>query len=269
MGLAGGFDAWIVTVGSELLIGRVVNTNLAWLGARLTLLGYKVRGCLVVPDILDDIAWAFKTALSRGARVVISSGGLGPTFDDKTVEGLAKAFSLKLALNEEALKLVRKKYEEKGYSLTESRVKMAILPEGSSPIPNPVGTAPGVRLKLGETLMFLLPGVPAEMKAMFSKYVEPELKRIGPQIFFVERSMRVYGVPESEAAPIIKRVLKISDNLYIKSHPKGSELGEPVLELHITASGKSRELLEELVGKAINMLLELLSEKEARIEILK
>jgi len=268
MGLASGFDAWIVTVGNELLIGRVVNTNLAWLGARLTLLGYKVRGCLVVPDILDDIAWAFKTAVRRGARVIISSGGLGPTFDDKTAEGLAKAFNLSLVLNEEALKLVKEKYEERGLTLTEPRVKMAMLPEGSSPIPNPVGTAPGVKLRYGRTLIFLLPGVPTEMKAMFLRYVEPQLKRIGPKMFFVERSIRVLGLPESEVAPIIERVLKISNNIYIKSHPKGSELGEPILELHITASGESRGSLEELVEKAMNLLLELLSKKAAEIETL-
>ena len=133
MGLAAGYEAWIITVGNEVLIGRIVNTNAAWLGKKLTLLGYRVRREITVADELEDIAWAFKMALDSKARVIISTGGLGPTFDDKTAEGLARAVGKELEINEEALAMVKEKYESKGMKLTEPRIKMAKLPKGAKP----------------------------------------------------------------------------------------------------------------------------------------
>jgi len=265
-GLAAGRDAWLISIGNELLIGRVVNTNFAWLGRRLTVLGYKVRGGIVVPDDVDDIAWGFRTALGRGASVIISTGGLGPTFDDKTAEGLAKALGVPLILNEEALRMVREKYERAGMGLTEARVKMARLPEGGKPIPNPVGTAPGVEVEVSDALIFLLPGVPSEMQAMFETYVEPKLREGGPKVFFAETTLISVGLPESEAAPLIAKAMKMSERAYIKSHPKGAELGRPLLELHITASGSSKDEALAEVERVAKALRELLEEKGAAVK---
>jgi molybdenum cofactor synthesis domain-containing protein len=251
MGLPPGPKAYLVSVGNELLIGRVVNTNAAWLGRRLTDLGYRVEACLVVADSLDLIAWAFATAVERGARVVVSTGGLGPTFDDMTVEGLARAMGVELVLDEQALEMVREKYRGE---LTESRVKMAKLPKGARPIPNPVGTAPGVEVEWRGALIFLLPGVPAEMEAMFESYVEPKLRSLGPLPCKAEATLRVSGVPESVAAPAIRRALELGESVYVKSHPKGAELGVPVLELHVTAYDRDCRAAEELVGRVASFL---------------
>ncbi len=267
MGLAAGYDAWIISVGNELLIGSVVNSNMAWLGRRLTYLGFRVRGGLVVPDVVEDIAWAFRTAAERGARVVVSTGGLGPTFDDKTAEGLARAMGVPLRLNREALEMIREKYGEKGLPLTEHRVKMAMLPEGSTPIPNPVGTAPGVQARLLNSLVFLLPGVPSEMKAMFEGYVEPLLRKVGPKLYFVERRLTSRGLPESEAAPLIDEVLRRHPKVYVKSHPRGAELGVPILVLHITASGPSEEEARREVESAVKELARMLASKGAAVSV--
>lgn len=266
MGLAPGHDAWIISVGNELLIGRVVNTNLAWLGRKLTLLGFKVRGCITVPDDVEEIAWAFRTAAERGARLILSTGGLGPTFDDKTVEGFARALGARLVLDREALRMVEEKYRAGGYELTEHRIKMATLPEGSKPIPNPVGTAPGVEGKLEEALVFLLPGVPAEMKAMFEEYVEPKLREIGPKVRFAEAYFRAVGIPESEAAPLVERAMKASARAYIKSHPRGTELGAPLLEFHVTASAEESEEARREARRVAELLAKMLAERGARIE---
>lgn len=263
MGLAPGPKAYLISVGNELLIGRVVNTNMAWLGARLSSMGYRVEAGLVVPDELDLIAWAFSTAVERGARVVVSTGGLGPTFDDMTAEGLARAMGVELVVNEEALEMVRRKY---GGELTESRVKMAKLPRGARPIPNPVGTAPGVEVEWRGALIFLLPGVPAEMEAMFEAYVEPELRGLAPLPCRAEATLRVSGVPESIAAPVIRRALELGEGLYVKSHPKGAELGVPVLELHVTAYGRDCRAAEELVERAASFLTKELGALGARVQ---
>jgi len=254
MGLAEGYDAWIITIGNEILIGKIVNTNFAWLGRKLTLLGYKVRRGIIVPDDIDDIADAFRSAMKAKVKAVISTGGLGPTFDDKTAEGLAVALEVGLELNKEALEMVRKKYQEKNLELTEHRVKMAKLPKGAMPIPNAVGTAPGIHIIHGFTHIFALPGVPKEMMVMFENYVEPILKKIGPKLFFIERSIITKGIPESTIAPIIDMVMK-RRRVYIKSHPRTSESGEYIVELHITASSMKKERAEEEVNRASEILI--------------
>ncbi|HDD34174.1 MAG TPA: nicotinamide mononucleotide deamidase-related protein [Thermofilaceae archaeon] len=262
MGLAPGPDAWILSIGNELLIGRVVNTNMAWLGRKLTLLGYRVRGGLIVPDSVQDIAWAFRTVTNRGARVVVSTGGLGPTFDDKTSEGLAKAMEVELVVDERALEMIRRKY---GGALTEHRVKMARIPRGGKPIPNPLGTAPGVEVEWRGATIFLLPGVPVEMKAMFESYVEPRLRELESRPYLSEAFLKVLGLPESELAPVLDRAMKLSDAIYIKSHPRGPELGVHTVELHITASGRSVEEAEKELRKALAFLEEKLRERGARV----
>ncbi|MCD6358162.1 MAG: competence damage-inducible protein A [Thermoprotei archaeon] len=262
MGLAPGPEAWLISVGNELLIGRVVNTNMAWLGRRLTLLGYRVGAGLVVPDEVEAIAWAFRTAVDRGAKVIVSTGGLGPTFDDKTSEGLAVAMGVELALNEEALKMIEEKYSG---ALTESRVKMARMPRGARPIPNPVGTAPGVEVEWRGALIFLLPGVPAEMEAMFERHVEPKLRSLGPRPHCAEALLRVRGVPESLLAPVVEEAMKLSALAYIKSHPRGSELGQHVVDLHITAYGSTAQSAEEEVERIASYLARELQRRGAQV----
>jgi molybdenum cofactor synthesis domain-containing protein len=228
-------DAWIISIGNEMLIGKVVNTNLSWLGRKLTLLGYRVRAALTVMDECEDIKWAFNTAKQMGASVIISTGGLGPTFDDMTSKCLSEAFNRNWVVNDKALEMVKKKYKEMGLDLTDHRIKMAKMPEGAEPLWNPVGTAPGIMMNLNGTLIFSLPGVPSEMMAIFEESIEPILRKLGPKIEFVEEEILSRGLPESTIAPIIERVMG-KHRVYIKSHPQGKELGVPVQKIHIQSS---------------------------------
>ena len=237
--------AWIISVGNELLIGRTINTNAAWLGRKLTFLGFEVERIVTVPDNIDDIAEEVKRAAER-ARVVITTGGLGPTYDDRTLEGVAKAFSLELRVDDAALDMVRRFYEAKGLELTPHRAKMALLPNGAKPLKNPIGAAPGSLLRIGNSIIISLPGVPSEMKAMFEIEVEPILKEIAPPLETVECTIKVYGVPESSLAPAIDEAHKKAHRVYIKSHPEGYEIGNPVITVKALASAESRsEAIEE------------------------
>ena len=249
-------EAWIISVGNELLNGRITNTNLTWLAKRLTVLGYLVRGAITVRDECDDISWAFRTALSRGASLILSTGGLGPTFDDKTSECLSKALGRDWVVNEEALKMVEDKYRKAGLPMTEHRVKMAKMPEGAEPIPNKVGTAPGILLREGEAIIVVMPGVPAEMKAIFEE-VEPLLKERAPKLEMVSVDVIIKGVPESSLAPVIEKAMK-SANVYIKSHPSGKEVEEPVIRLNVVASAPTREEAVKEVKKALKVVYELM-----------
>jgi len=250
--------AWILTVGNEILIGRIVNTNASWLAERLTFMGFRVERIIVVPDSIEDIAEELGRAVGR-ARVVITTGGLGPTYDDRTLEGVARAVQRRLVLNEDAKRMVEEFYSRKGLPLTEDRLKMAMLPEGAEPIPNPVGAAPGSWLEHGDTIIVSLPGVPAEMKEMFLRYVEPRLSRIAPRKAVHECGMRVYGVPESSIAPYLRRLARKYPHAYIKSHPKGHETDNPILEMRVLASAETQE-------EARRICLEVLGELRKAVE---
>jgi len=232
--LAKDHTAWIVNIGTELCIGRIVNTNGAWLAQQLTLLGFRVKRIVVVPDE-EDVVEILRDAC-RKARVIITTGGLGPTEDDRTAEFIAKAFKRSLVLNGEALELVRRRYEKAGLTLSDERKKMAMLPEGAKPIPNPIGTAPGIHLDVEDCHVFALPGVPREMQVMFEHYVKPVLEKLGPRVCVVEESYTVKGIPESTLAPLLKQVAKVCRDCYVKSHPKGDEIANPVIEVRVLAS---------------------------------
>ena len=232
--------AWIVTVGNELLIGRIVNTNASWLAEKLTFMGFKVVRIITVPDDLGDIEEEVGRAFRR-ADLVITTGGLGPTYDDITLEGVARAVGRRLVLNEDALEMVKEFYRKVGFELTEDRRKMAYMPEGAIPLPNPVGAAPGMFLKIGGKIIASLPGVPSEMKGMFDESLTPLLKEIAPPRVAVDCYFTITGVPESGLAPWIKKASRLEDSVYLKSHPKGHETTGPVLEIRALASAETRD----------------------------
>lgn len=257
-------EAWIVSVGNELLNGRIVNTNLSWLAKKLTIDGYLVRAALTVRDECSDIEWAFKTALDMGASLVVSTGGLGPTFDDKTSECLSRSLSRRHVVNEEALRMIEDKYRERGLPLTDNRIKMAMMPEGAKPVRNEVGTAPGILAEEGEALILVLPGVPAEMKDIFER-IEPLIRQRAPSLHYVSKDLVVKGLPESSAAPLLERVMK-EFPVYIKSHPHGHEIRKPLLRINVIASSTRREEVERVLMDALKRLKDLLTEEGAEIE---
>ncbi len=257
-------EAWIISVGNELLNGRIVNTNLSWLARKLTIDGYLVRAALTVRDECADIVWAFRTALDKGASLILSTGGLGPTFDDKTSECLSEALGRRHVVNDEALKMVEEKYRERNMPLTEHRMKMAMMPEGAKPVPNNEGTAPGILVEEGESLILVMPGVPREMKDIFER-IEPLLRERAPPLHYVSKDLLVKGVPESAAAPLIERVMK-EFPVYIKSHPSGHEIRKPILRINVIASSPNREEAENYSKGALNMLRDLLMKQGGVIE---
>ncbi|MEB3786527.1 MAG: nicotinamide mononucleotide deamidase-related protein [Desulfurococcales archaeon] len=249
--------AWILTIGNELLIGRIVNTNASWLAKKLVFLGFDVRRIIVVPDDKKDISEELKRALER-ADLVVTTGGLGPTYDDMTSDAVAYTLNKKLVLDERALSMVEQFYKAKNMELTPERIKMAYVPEGARVIENPVGAAPAYMVEVDGKTIIVLPGVPAEMKAIFEKHVEEYLrKKYAPHTFIVEYNVIVKGVPESGLAPFINELSKKHRDVYIKSHPKGHETSNPVLDIRVfVSSNKSRDEAEEKAKKIIDEIIE-------------
>ena len=264
-------DMEIICVGNELLIGKTLNTNAQWLGKQATALGITVKRVTIVADDVNEIANSVRETLTRKPRFTITSGGLGPTFDDKTLEGVAEALNRKLAVNKKALKMIREKYreyhKEKGtetVELTLPRMKMARLPEKTEPLPNPVGTAPGIQANLDETMLIALPGVPSEMKAIFHESVVPLLKEASGKSAFYEKSIYVDGVMESSLAPLIDKVMQDNQSIYVKSHPKGRE-NKPRIEIHLSTLSEYAEVAEKSLQKAAMQLSSLVGEVGGRI----
>jgi len=265
----------IICVGNELLIGKTLNTNAQWLAKRITTLGLSIRRITIVGDDVDEISSAAREAMQRNPRFLITTGGLGPTFDDKTLEGFANALECKLEINKEALTMVREKYREyaeerkmKRAELTAPRVKMAKLPEGAKPLSNPVGTAPGVVIGHESTTIVALPGVPSEMKGIFDGSVASLLKQVAGDVTFFETSIEAAGVIESEMAPLIDKVMHGNPYVYIKSHPKGAE-GIPRIEFHFSTTAKNSSVARKRVSKAFVQLSELIQEKGGKIRSIK
>ncbi|NWG11762.1 nicotinamide mononucleotide deamidase-related protein [Candidatus Bathyarchaeota archaeon] len=262
----------IISIGNELLIGKTLNTNAYWMAKRATSLGIMVKRITIVSDDVDEIANAVCEALQRKPRFIITTGGLGPTFDDKTLEGIAKALNIKLEVNEKALKMVREKYEafakagriEKA-ELTPPRVKMAKLPKNSEPLPNPVGTAPAMIIDVHKTFLIALPGVPSEMEAIFEQSVAPLLGKEAGENMFFETSIYADDVMESVLAPLIDQTMHDNSYVYIKSHPKGEE-GKPHMEIHFSTTAKDSKTAKDRLGKAIIQLSELIEKNGGKVK---
>lgn len=265
----------IVCVGNELLIGKTLNTNAHWMAKRATSLGMMVKRITIVSDDVNEIANIIQEVLQRKPRFAITTGGLGPTFDDMTLEGIAKALNCKLEVNEVALRMVREKYEAylklgkiEKVELTSPRVKMAKLPENANPLPNPIGTAPGVLMKINDTILIALPGVPSEMEAIFENSVMPLLKKEGGENMFFEISMYADDIMESTLAPLVDRTMHDNPYIYIKSHPRGEEK-KPHLEIHFSTTSKESKTAKKNIEKAVVQLSELIQQRNGKIRLKK
>ncbi len=227
--------AEIISIGNELLIGHTLDTNSHWIAKHLTEIGWTLERVTQLRDSLDSIKSGVQGSLKRNPSVLITIGGLGPTHDDMTLAGIALALNKPLRLNKQSLRLVKDHYRrlESQPKLTKYRTKMATLPQGSTPLPNPVGTAPGVKMQESGITIFSLPGVPSEMKAIFRASIIPYMESfqaIRPR----EIEVRITGIIESALAPVLDQARKIYPKLYFKSHPRGRETGiRPLILLHI------------------------------------
>jgi nicotinamide-nucleotide amidase len=230
-------------VGKELLIGKTVNTNASWIGARLFGMGTMIDRILVVTDSLDEISSGLKELLARKPDFLIVVGGLGPTPDDMTLKGVGLAIGRKVKLNQEGLSLIKEHYASIGreFEMTPARKKMAMLPEGSTPLRNSAGTAPGVRIECSGVVIFCLPGVPREMKAIYRSSIHPEIRKKMGRLYTTKVVMHLVDVYESTLAPWTSEALRAHPMAYIKSHPKGIREGKSSVELDIVVVSPRKE----------------------------
>lgn len=238
-----------MAVGKELLIGRTLNTNAHWMGKRLALMGTMIKEMTTVDDDLEEISRALTSTLARTPDFIVVIGGLGPTPDDMTLRGVAAGLGRRLSLNKKAIVMIKDHYIRRGLGgieITPARKKMAVLPGGGRPLMNVNGTAPGVKLEAGGTVVFCLPGVPSEMRGIFRRSIEPEIRSRLGELHRRAITMKIEGVYESALAPVIQGELKRNPGVYIKSHPRGIREGVSRIELDVVAVGKDNEIVSKV-----------------------
>ncbi len=247
--------AGILIIGNEVLDGHVADTNSNWIEGRLSKLSVPIVRLASVRDQTEEIARGLQF-IREVCNLVITSGGLGPTHDDMTLIAIAKALGRKLLEDTDALDIVIRQYKMLGEQgivdnsdITPSRRKMATIPEGSLPLNNTVGGAPGVRIEDGSTTIFCLPGVPAELKDIFASSVEPWIKAQVTDHYY-ERIVEFRMRDESEFAPIMERIMNKHPGVYIKSMPRRYGTSK-VLRVWVSARGEDHQELKEIVSSAI------------------
>jgi nicotinamide-nucleotide amidase len=249
----------IIAVGRELLTGRTVDTNSAWIASRLTGAGAFVARIVVVDDEPAAVAREIVAARERGAVLVVTTGGLGPTLDDRTLAGVAAALGRRLAEHRGALAFVARRYAELAAAgsvddaaVTPPRRKMAFLPEGAGPVDNPLGTAPGVWFADGAFALLALPGVPSEMRAVFDAALPQMTERIR-STHVAEREILSGSGDESVITGTVERVLEAVPGVYLKSL---ATVFSPDCDLRvrITARAATRAEAEARVALAADRL---------------
>jgi nicotinamide-nucleotide amidase len=266
--------AEIIAVGSELLTPDRVDTNSLFLTAQLNRLGIEVTRKTVASDEFSSLRDAFAGAMDR-VELIVASGGLGPTEDDRTREAVADLLGRKLSHDPAVMGMIEARFRKIGRVMSEKNARQAMVPEGATVLANACGTAPGLWLEARGRIVILLPGPPHELKAMFSEQVESRLARLSTGVRLVARELRVAGMGESDVdqriAPIYTRYgdvqttilaapgeIQVHLRTWTTDSPEAEKLLQQILESIVFALGEAvfttaGESMEEVVARELTL----------------
>ncbi len=238
--------AEIISVGTELLLGQLVDTNSVWLSQQLSILGINSHFKTTVGDNPNNLEQVFKIAATR-ADIIIVTGGLGPTQDDITKEILAKTLGLDLVYDEALAKMIEDKFAARNVDMSANNYRQAYYPNGAKILEHYPGTAPGLHLHHEGIHYFLLPGVPYEMKSMFEQSVVKKLR----EFFTIEEQIyteiiKLWGIPESNIA---EKLSQLDLTLAELGNPKLSYLASGIngISVRLSAKAENKEKALELI----------------------
>lgn len=237
----------LISVGTELLLGNIVNTNAAYLSEKCAGLGLACYFQSVVGDNEERLSMVLRSAMER-SDIVILSGGLGPTEDDLTKETAAKVCGRSLCTDENSRKRIREYFADKGMEPTENNWKQAEVPEGAIVLDNDNGTAPGIIIEDERAKVILLPGPPGELIPMFEEKVEPYLNGLTAGVI-ASQTVKICGVGESRAETMVKDLIDSQDNPTIATYAKSGEV-----HIRVTAFAESGKEARKLIKPVVKEL---------------
>ncbi len=242
--------AEILTIGDEILIGQISNTNSVWIARQLNIIGINVVHMASVSDDENNIVAAFNASMNR-ADFVFITGGLGPTKDDITKKAFANYFETTLVLDDEVLANVSSFFIKKGREVSDINKQQALVPRGCYIIKNANGTAPGMWMKKQNTIFISMPGVPYEMKTMMTDIIIPKIKRENSLPFIYHKTVLTQGAGESVIAEIIANW----ENNLISKNIKLAYLPQPgMVRLRLSSTGKDLNILKNNIEVEIEKL---------------
>ena len=251
------YNTYLITIGDELLLGQVVDTNSAWIADKLLETGYKVKRIVSIPDEEDEIINALKEA-EKKASLIITTGGLGPTVDDITKRAFAKYLGVKMQFNRDFYEKVKEYVAKRGHILDDMLYNYSFFPEGTRFLTNNAGTAPGMLFEKNGTTVIALPGVPHEMKSIMKEEVLPLLHKKHKDFYIFKITILTAGEIEAAIADKLKDIVEqMPEYLSIAYLPN---LGR--VRIRLTATGKDKDklkseldryaaLIEERLGKLV------------------
>jgi nicotinamide-nucleotide amidase len=254
--------AEIITIGDEILIGQIVNTNAAWLAKALTEIGVECVSIRTVRDSHEDICCALDDALKK-VDLIIFTGGLGPTNDDLTKNSLCEYFKDSLVVNEDVLYDITAFFKKKGKEdILDLNTNQALVPSKAKVIRNRLGTAPGLFFQQKNKNIVAFPGVPYEMKALMNQFIL-DFKKENELLNIVQKTIFVSNITESELASILKEW-----ELAINSNIKLAYLPSPgLVRLRLSCIGKNKDLLEKLIKIELDKLIRIINFEEAELDL--
>lgn len=241
----------ILTVGTELLFGQIVNTNAAYLSSQLNLLGLDVMFHYTVGDNSERLKETIRRALNN-VDLLITTGGLGPTQDDLTKEVVCEVFDDELVLHQESMDNLNEIFEKRGIRMTENNIKQAYMPAAATVFPNSQGTAPGFALSKDDKIVICLPGPPREMKSMFIKEVKPYLINISEDIIYY-RMIKTFGIGEAQLETALLPLINGQSDPTIATYAKEGESC-----VRVASKRQTREEAEAAVMEMISKIEEII-----------
>lgn len=241
--------AEIITIGDELLIGQTIDTNSAWMGAELSMIGFDVWRKISIHDIDQDILNTLNEVSGR-SDVVLITGGLGPTSDDITKSTLCEFFNTRLVINSEVLLMIEEMMNKRQFPMNENNRRQAEVPESCRVLKNATGTAPGMWFEKDGTIFVSMPGVPLEMKYIMKEHVLPELnKRFTTQVI-IHRNIMTYGAPEARLSELLMSFeAALPKNIKLAYLPSSG-----IIKLRLTGTGTNRQILSDNIEDQVNNL---------------
>ncbi len=253
-------SAEIIAVGTELLLGEITNTDAVTVARALSELGINAYYQTVVGDNPDRLYDVIMTAKKR-ADIIITTGGLGPTFDDLTKQVAARAFGKELVLNEEELKRIKAYFKNLGRDMTENNARQAYLPEGCEVFVNEWGTAPGCAIKDEGKILIMLPGPPRECKPMVKYRMVPYLKKLSDS-HLVSHGIRIYGMGESSVESKIASFAEEMENPTLAPYAKDGEV-----LLRVTGKAETEEEADAITKPVIERVCDILGDVVYGVDI--